>query len=113
MFGKSKAQKVREAGPATKATVLTVEKGGNTHGGAGSGGLGGTSRSYHFTVRVVPADEPAFEAEVACRGYDTSCLVGIEPGQKLCVVYDPSDHSKIAVDTEAQQELVAQQKYGS
>jgi len=112
MFTKTGAEKRsdklhKRGGTTAVATVLEYDQGMTYGAGAGSDDAGSLGRVEHYTlkVRVEPDGEPPFEASVKATSSDDVIVkfkgaIDIVPreGDEVPVIYDPKDHSKVALD---------------
>lgn len=69
------------------------------HGGLNPDGVvgGQQPRKLHYTLRVEPDDDQPFEAEIAIWPKDLK-VAEWKLGPTVAVLYDPTDHSKVAFD---------------
>lgn len=111
---KSLEKKLRQGnGRAASATVLDIKKGRSINWtvkdpNVTSGGMTetvGTASKDHYKLRVEPDGEPPFEAEVVIRE-DQFMAFAPKVGSKIQVLFDPDDHSKLAVDVQATKQLL-------
>jgi hypothetical protein len=96
---KRKLKSLREhGGKSALATVVAFdERWGVPESGYGGMPLG-HSEHYKLKIRVEPAGEPAFEAEL--KEHDFFVVDSEQPraGDQFAVVYDPEDHSNVVRD---------------
>jgi putative oligomerization/nucleic acid binding protein len=85
------------------ATVLASEKQWASSGGANvsPGQAGSMTIHQKLTLRVEPDGEPPFEATVKQVFNDSYGWHIPQDGYSVKVIYDPTDHSKLVIDTEA------------
>jgi hypothetical protein len=105
MFGrKSLEEKLREGNGASAPATILDRKNAVAVGVTGQSGLGGSR--HRLALRVEPAGQAPFEAEVAVADEKFPQWEMAEPGWAVVVLYDPKDHSKVALDVEASKEKV-------
>jgi hypothetical protein len=86
-----------EAAPSAKATVTKAKAGIPISEGSNDWDQTDVTR-YHYTLEVEPDDGlPSFEGEAAIRVNHLK----LNEGDRAVVLFDPSDHSRIAFDVEA------------
>jgi hypothetical protein len=61
----------------------------------------GDIQKHSYTLRVEPAGEPAFEAQVAIRENHLHGLPAPGIGDTVAVLFNPDDHGDVAFDIEA------------
>jgi Short C-terminal domain len=91
-----------QGGKRAWATVLESEKEWSSSGGLNQspGQAGSFTTRQKLTLRVEPADEPSFEAKVKQIFNDSHGMSIPQEGSSVSVIYDPDDHSKLALDME-------------
>jgi hypothetical protein len=90
----------RAGGRTADATVLAVEKHVSWFGGSRVTGM--VPRKYQLKLLVEPKDAPSFEAGLQTR--DEIYLP--QAGDPLVVLYDPQDHTRIALDVVASNQRI-------
>jgi hypothetical protein len=94
---KSLEEKLRDGGGrSARATILKAKK--RWYSSGMSSNLGSV-QYYRLKLRVEPDGEPAFEADADANSNYLGIL--FEEGATLRVLYDPEDHSEVAVDQQA------------
>jgi hypothetical protein len=97
--GKHKLKSLRKhGGKSALATVVEYDK----RWGIPESGYGGIplGRDQHYTlkIKVQPAGEPEFEAEIKEHDYFLGDFDAPQPGDQFAIVYDPDDHSSVVRD---------------
>jgi Short C-terminal domain len=96
---KRSRKKLEEHGKRAPAVVVEIaDRGMSVTSGAGNL-VSQTEVMLKTKLRVEPADEPAFEVEERLR-YPQLSIPSV--GSRLAVIYDPSDHDKVMIDTSAE-----------
>jgi Short C-terminal domain len=97
MFGQSgrEERKLREHGQQAPAVVMEAKLGRWTTTSGNPDLVASTKRSWTLRLRVEPPQQPAFEAEVHT---SLGQLDIVQPGRRFTVLYDPDDHTKVAID---------------
>jgi hypothetical protein len=102
MFGSGSLEdQLRKEGAKTAPATVLSEKDGFQMREGGAYNTGKDITRLHFTVRVEPEDEPAFEAKIVIRRDHMRIGQWGFRRPKVAVLYDPKDHGRVAFDFDA------------